>query len=188
MTMSQATFAKVRRVLIGSLAALAAISAAGAPAQEPMTAEAPQDAIFKRPTDVTLIMSTSHGKYDGTYQRSEVSQICGEQSAEMSLSGGKVFLVQFPDSLEQQEINDVNFGSAALVGGVTSTSKFYVTVGVVPKSGGRPPGYVLDTTHPDNTGTAALAVTGGTTQLKVDGVNDRGETINLTVVCKPRKR
>ena len=187
MTMSQATFAKVRRVLIGSLAALAAISAAGAPAQEPMTAEAPQDAIFKRPTDVTLIMSTSHGKYDGTYQRSEVSQICGEQSAEMSLSGGKVFLVQFPDSLEQQEINDVNFGSAALVGGVTSTSKFSVDVGVRTKQRYLP-SYILDTSHPDNKGTAVLTVTAGTTRLKVDGVNSQGQTINLTVVCKPGKR
>ena len=187
MTMSQATFAKVRRVLIGSLAALAAISAAGAPAQEPMTAEAPQDAIFKRPTDVTLIMSTSHGKYDGTYQRSEVSQICGEQSAEMSLSGGKVFLVQFPDSLEQQEINDVNFGSAALVGGVTSTSKFYLDVGVRTRRAFLP-SYHLDTSHPDDKGTAALTITGGTTRLKVDGVNSKGQTINLSVVCKPRER
>jgi hypothetical protein len=118
-TMPPAVFATVRRFLIGSLAALAAVSATGAPSGNLMTAEAQQDAALMRPTGVTLIMSTSGGKYDGTYQLSQVSRIRGEQSAEMTPQGGQMFLVEFLNDGDS-DIQSVSFNSAALVGGVHS--------------------------------------------------------------------
>ena len=37
------------------------------------------------------------------------------------------------------------------------------------------------------TGKAMLAVNGGTAQLAVEGRNDLGETLQMTVVCKPNR-
>jgi hypothetical protein len=162
----------------------------GVTASRAVVTAAPQTQQYpfnQRPTDVTVIMSTSRKKYDGTYTLSQTSLICGEVPKELNFSGEPAFLVQFPDGGDF-EINDVTFNSKALVGGVTSTGTFHLNVSVKSKQIGHPAAYVLDTTRPENAGTATLTTpSAGTTKLKVDGVNDRGETVNLTVVCKPRQ-
>ncbi len=141
----------------------------------------------QRPTDVTVIMSTSRGKYDGTYTASQTSTTCGEVPKELNFAGVAVFTVQFPDGGES-EIRDLTFNSKALVGGVVQTDKFYVSVSLASPRIGQPAAYVLNTEQPEMIGTATLATpSAGSTRLKISGVNDRGETIDLTVVCKPRR-
>lgn len=165
-----------------------AVAGAFAPTATATPTEAPANTVqqgrAQRPTDVTVIMSTSRGKYDGTYKLSQVSRLCGELKADENMSGVPVFVVQFPDDGDF-EVNDVTFSSTALVAGVTATDQFYLSVSLTSPKIGHPAACVLDTTRPGNTGRATLAVTGGTARLKVDGVNDRGETVDLTVVCKP---
>lgn len=141
----------------------------------------------ERPADVTVIMSTSRKKYDGTYRLSEVARVCGEVPKELNFAGVPSFLVQlYPDS-GQGEVQDVTFSSNELVGGVTTSTKFHLSVLVKSPVIGAPAAYVLDTKQPKMTGTARLTYPKpGTVQLKVDGVNDRGETVDLTLVCKPR--
>jgi len=176
---------------IGSIT-FGAFLLAGSAAPEGRTSEAPQAALEQRPTDVTVVMSTSRKKYDGTYTLSHRSRACGEVTQAMIDAFqhvSRMFLVEFPvvDGGDY-EVNDVTFNSKALVGGVTTTTKFYLSVGVKSPRIGHPAEYVLDTSKPDMTGTATLTTpSAGTVQLKVDGVNDRGETVNLTVVCAPRR-
>ena len=57
------------------------------------------------------------------------------------------------------------------------------------KDGGRPPSFVLRTKEPrfKETGKATLAAYGRTAQLAVEGRNDLGETLQMTVVCKPNR-
>lgn len=160
----------------------AAVAWAFAPSEAPPATL--QEGRAQRPTDVTVIMSTSRGKYDGTYRLSQISRLCGELKADENMSGVPVFVVEFPDDGDF-EINDVTFSSKTLVAGVTTTDEFYLSVNLKSPKIGHPAACVLDTTRPKNTGRATLAVTGGTVRLKVDGVNDRGETVDLTVVCKP---
>jgi hypothetical protein len=141
----------------------------------------------QRPTDVTVIMSSSRGKYDGTYTASQTSSTCGEVPMEMSFAGAAAFTVQFPDGGDS-EISDLAFSSKALVGGVLQTDTFSLSVSVKSPRIGQPSAYVLNTQQPKMTGTATLTTpSAGTTRLKVAGVNDRGETIEVTVVCKPRR-
>jgi hypothetical protein len=86
-------------------------------------------------------------------------------------------------------ITDVRFSSAALVGGARQTDKFHVSVTVSPSQmGGSPPAYVVDTTRMGAkvSGKATLQVNGGTSQLNVSAVNELGEMLQLTVVCKPK--
>ena len=156
-----------------------------------MLVAAPQEPKYpfnERPAEVKIVMSTSRGKYDGTYQLTEVARVCGEVPKELNFAGVASFIVQlYPDS-GVGEVQDVTFGSKELVGKVTTTSKFNLSVNLKSPKIGSPPAYVLDTEQPKMTGTAKLTtISPGTTQLKIDGVNDRGETIDLTLVCKPRK-
>jgi hypothetical protein len=148
--------------------------------------QTPQYPFNQRPTDVTVIMSTSRGKYDGTYTSSDTSAVCGEVPKELNFAGVPAFSVQFPDGADL-EVHDVTFSSKVLVGGVTTTSEFFLSVSLKSPRIGQPAAYVLDTSQPKMTGTATLTTpAAGTTKLKINGVNDRGETVNLTLVCKPR--
>jgi hypothetical protein len=135
-------------------------------------------------------MSTSRKKYDGTYTLSQTSRGCGEVTQAMVDSFQRVsrmYVVDFPVADGgDYEINDVTFFSAALVGGVTTTTRFHLSVNVKSTQIGHPAAYVLDTERPNMTGTATLISKAGTDRLRVNGVNDRGETVDLTVVCKPR--
>jgi hypothetical protein len=149
----------------------------------------PQHPFNQRPADVTVIMSTSHKKYDGTYTLSQIASVCGEVPAELNFAGVPAFIIHFPHELGEYQITDVTFDSKVLVGGVTTTTKFFLSVSPRSPAIGSPSAYVLDTTQPKMTGTATLTTPSpGTTKLKVDGVNDRGETVNLTMVCKPRPK
>jgi hypothetical protein len=140
----------------------------------------------QRPADVTIMMSTSRGKYDGTYTASQLAQVCGEVPADRNFAGVLSFIVQFPDA-DAGEVRDVTFGSKTLVKGVTTTSSFQLNVSLKSPKIGAPEVYVLDTAQPKMTGIASLAtVSPGSIELRVKGVNDRGETIDLRMVCKPR--
>jgi hypothetical protein len=152
------------------------------------TSQEPQYPFNQRPADVSVIMSTSRGKYDGTYSLSQVASICGEVPAELNFAGVPAFLVQFPYEIGDYQVTDVTFDSKVLVGGVTTTTKFHLSVSLRSPRIGSPSAYVLDTLQPKMTGTATLTTpSAGTVKLKVDGVNDRGETVNLTMVCQPRR-
>jgi hypothetical protein len=145
-----------------------------------------QQPFNQRPADVTVVMSTSRGKYDGTYTTSQRAMVCGEVPANLNFAGVPAFIVQFPDGGDS-EVQDVTFDSKVLVGGVTTTTKFHLSVSVKSPRIGYPAAYVLDTLQPKMSGTATLSSPSpGSTKLKVAGVNDRGETIDLTMVCRPR--
>ena len=147
-----------------------------------------QEPFNMRPTDVTVVMSTSRGLYDGTYTSSQVSKICGVVPKELNFSGVPAFLVNFPDDAGNGQVQDVTFDSKELVGNVTKTTRFYLSVSLQAPRIGSPYPYVLDTSQPKMTGSAIVATPSpGTTTLTVRGVNDRGETVDLTLTCKPRK-
>jgi len=121
-------------------------------------------------------------------EQSIVAQVCGEVPKEMNFAGVPTFIVQFPDAGDG-EVQDVAFGSQVLIGTTTTTTAFMLNVSVKSPRIGAPPVYVLDTSRPKMSGQATLASPSpGTTQLTVDGVNDKGETIHMTVTCGPRSR
>jgi hypothetical protein len=141
----------------------------------------------ERPANATAVMSTSNGKYDGTYSLSAVARVCGEVPAEMNFAGVPAFGVTlYPDSGEG-ELTDVTFDSKELVGDVMTSAVFFLSVHPQSPAIGSPSAYVLDTSKPDMRGTAVLTYPeAGTLQLKVNGVNDMGETIELLLTCLPR--
>jgi hypothetical protein len=98
------------------------------------------------------------------------------------------FNVEFPYEGDF-EIVDLSFAADTLVSGAT-TDKYYLAVSLKTKDGGRPPSFVLRTKEPrfKETGQAKLSVDGGTAQLEVDGKNALGQTLQMTLVCKPRER
>jgi len=151
-----------------------------------LATRAPADTINQRPTDVTLIMGNSR-RYAGTYQASGISRICGHGPLRDLAGFVDGFTLLFPDG-EDLEIEDINFGADTLPVGKT-TKSFYVAISLKAKQGGRPPVYVVRANQPEfkETGTATLTAKGGTATLKVVGVNDMGETMDMTVVCKPQK-
>jgi hypothetical protein len=161
----------------------------GLPAALLLVAALPQgqEPFNERPSEVTVVMSTSRGVYDGTYTLTDTARVCGEVPAELNFSGKASFIVQlYPDN-GQGEVQDVTFGSTDLAGGKMTTGTFNLSVIVTSPKIGKPPAYVLDTSQPKMTGTATLSVPApGSVRLRVDGVNDRGETIQLTLTCKPR--
>jgi hypothetical protein len=171
------------------LSAFAMISATGASAPNRATARTWQNPVNQRPTDVTLIMGNSR-RYTGTYSASQLSQTCGELRPEESITGERMFIVEFPYD-GTPEITAVSFGSFKLVSGTTTTDQFRLNVSVKAKQGGQPPGFAIDTVPPVQRnmghGTATLSVSAGTTTLRVAGANEMGETIDITLVCKRRQ-
>jgi hypothetical protein len=155
----------------------------------PRAAQTPQQtAMAQRPTDVTVVIANSR-VYAGTFHTIAPSRVCGELPAELNFAGVASFVVEFPDA-DNTEITNVTFGSTSLVGGTTTTGSFRLDVGVKAKDGGRPPNYVLNTDPPNPgvTGTATRTSSAGTDTLKVTGRNEMGETIEMTLVCKPRPK
>jgi hypothetical protein len=179
----------IRRTTPSLLAAVVAISALGNLAPDLVTAQTGQNPANQRPTDVTLIMANSQ-RYTGTYHASQRSQTCGELRPEESMMGERVFNVEFPYD-GTPEITAVSFGSFKLVSGVTTTDQFRLNVSVNAKQGGKPPVFAIDTVPPVprnmGHGTATLNVAAGTARLRVVGANEMGETIDITLVCKPRQ-
>jgi hypothetical protein len=148
-----------------------------------------QPAITQRPSDVTATMANSR-LYTGVYQGTLKSRMCGE--TDPMYTGSHTYLVEYPDIDDPatiKGITDVRFSSTALVGGAKETDKFHVSITVSPSQmGGSPPAYVVDTTRAGAkvSGKATLQVNGGTSRLSVSAVNELGETLQLTVVCKPK--
>ena len=178
-----------RRTTRPVLAAVVAMSALGTLAPDLVTAQTGQNLAHQRPTDVTLIMGNSR-RYTGTYRASQRSLTCGELSPEQSITGERMFVVEFPYD-GTPEITAVTFGSFKLVAGVTTTNQFRLNVNVKAKQGGEPPGFAINTVPPVprnmGRGTATLSVAAGTATLRVVGANEMGETIDITLVCKPRQ-
>ena len=158
-------------------------SPAAAPA-EPAAAEQ-RDTISRRPVDIALTIANSR-TYAGSYRATGISRGCGNMV--LSMTGQeKAFNVEFPYEGDF-EIVDLSFAADTLAPG-TETDKYYLSVSLKTKDGGRPPSFVLRTKEPrfKETGKAQLAVDGGTAQLTVSGSNDLGETLKMTVVCKPKR-
>jgi hypothetical protein len=145
-----------------------------------------QDPNAQRPTEVTVVFANSR-TYTGTYRTTAPSRICGELAPELNFSGKRAFVIEFPDA-DNTQVTNVAFGSTTLVSGTTTTGSFRLNVGVKLANGGQPPQYVLNTDPPSQrvSGTATRATASGTDTIKVTGANEMGETIELTVVCKPR--
>ncbi len=122
---------------------------------------------------------------DGAFTASGVSGVCGVIPKEASLTGEAIFVIEFPNDAPTGTITSVSFGSKELVGGVTKSARFRLSVGVLTAKGGRPPAYVLNTDsgNAKASGTAILSEAKGITTLRVTGHEVMGETIDLTVVC-----
>jgi hypothetical protein len=149
---------------------------------------AAQAALLQRPTEVTAVLGNSPRLYNGKYSTSQVSRMCGETDPLQSFTGQRIFVVEYPlDYNGTAEIVDVRFSSRSLVGPIRQTNTFFVSVTVKAKIGGQPPAYVVDTERPaaGNSGTASLEIKGGVTRLSVRGVDQLGQTLDLTVVCHP---
>ena len=160
-------------------------TAAPAAAQAEPAAAEQRDTISRRPVDIALTIGNSR-TYAGSYRASGISRGCGNMV--LSMTGQeKAFNVEFPYEGEF-EIVDLSFAADTLAPG-TATDKYYLSVSLKTKDGGRPPSFVLRTKEPrfKETGKATLAVNGGTAQLAVEGRNDLGETLQMTVVCKPNR-
>jgi len=148
-----------------------------------------QPAITQRPSDVTATLANSR-LYTGVYKGTLKSRMCGE--TDPMFTGSRTYLFEYPDIDDPttiKGITDVRFFSAALIGGAKDTDEFFVSVTVSPSQmGGSPPAYVVDTTRVGAkvSGKATLQVNGGTSQLSVSAVNELGETLQLTVVCKAK--
>jgi hypothetical protein len=160
-------------------------TAAPAAAQAEPAAAAQRDTISRRPVDIALTIGNSR-TYAGSYRASGVSRGCGNMV--LSMTGQEqAFNVEFPYEGDF-EIVDLSFAADTLAAGA-ATDKYYLSVSLKTKDGGRPPSFVLRTNEPrfKETGKAKLAVNGGTAQLGVEGRNDLGETLQMTVVCKPNR-
>lgn len=145
----------------------------------------------ERPADVRIEISNSRKRYDGTFALTGVARVCGVLPAELNFSGVPAFVVQFyPDPATGKEaVGDVTFGSTELVGNVTTSQKFDLSVTVQSAAIGRPPAFVLNTKGTAKVrGTATLLpAKPGVTVLKVEGADEMGATISLTLTCLPRK-
>ena len=145
--------------------------------------------IHQRPTTVQALITGSPRLRDGTYVASGKSSICGVIPKLSSLTGEALFSVEFPNDLPGEtsgSVRSLSFASRELASGAPLANRFKLNVSVVDAQGGRPPAYVLITDPPkaNVTGTAKLATAAGITTLTVQGREESGETINLTVTCR----
>ena len=161
------------------------LAVAVAPVWQPADAQS----IYQRPTVARATIAGSHKLYDGTFNGSGKSNMCGVIPKESSMTGTDAFIIEYPyDDPGNSGIQSIAFGSSLLGPKSKKTSVFRLSVAVRLPNGSKPYAYVLNTdepTKPKNKGTATL-VTGaaGALKLTVAGTNDRGETINFTVDCK----
>lgn len=140
----------------------------------------------ERPAEATVVIQNSH-RYEGRYELNTLARVCGEVPAEMNFAGVPVFTVQFYPESGQGAIRDITFSSKELVGGITDSSSFHLSVIVYSPAIGSPPAYVLDTSRPGVSGEARLVASEkGTHELSIDGVNEMDERIQLTLKCQPR--
>ncbi len=161
-----------------------AVEPAAAPAVLPAEVAPVEDLGSDRPATVSLSLSNSR-TYEGDYQASGRARICGNAMRAMN---GKVNGFNFEFPVEGDfEIVDVAFAAEELPAGSTTT-QYYLSVGVKAKRGGRPPSFVLRTNQPQfhEVGRATRSEEGGTLRIVVEGVNDLGERLQMTAECGPR--
>jgi hypothetical protein len=178
------------RWAMASMALLA--GAMAAPVGSGVSAAQSQHPSNERPADVRIEMSNSRKRYDGAYALTGIARVCGVLPAERNFAGVPAFAVHFyPDPPTGKEaVMDVTFDSKELVGNVTVSQRFFLSVSLQSAAIGRPPAYVLDTARPGSKvrGTATLLpAKPGVTVLKVEGADELGATINLTLTCTPGK-
>lgn len=146
-----------------------------------------QASLLQRPTGVSAVLQNSPKLYDGSYAGTGVSRMCGEVDPSQSFAPARSFLVEYPlDASNDATITDVRFNSKALVGGITETQTFYVSI-TVKRGTGRPPAYVVDTerTPASGSGKAVLKVTNGVAELRVTAQDPLGAELQLIVTCRP---
>ena len=141
--------------------------------------------IYGRKTTARAQITGSPKLRDGAFTASGVSGICGVIPKESSMTGEATFVIEFPNDVPTGTVTSVAFGSKELVGGVTKSTRFRLSVGVLTANGGRPPAYVLNTDAPNAkvSGIAILSEAKGVTTLNVTGAEVMGETITLSVIC-----
>ena len=163
-----------RLVIVAACLAGGAVSSA---AQSP--------SINGRTTTAKALIAGSPKLRDGSFNASGVSGVCGVIPKEASITGEANFVIEFPNDTPTGTITSISFGSKEFVGGVTRSTVFRLSVGVLTANGGRPPLYVLNTDSGNAkvSGTAILSEAKGVTTLRVTGQEVMGETIDLTVVC-----
>lgn len=146
-----------------------------------------EDAPFnERPADASVVIENS-SRYEGVFALSTLARVCGEVPAELNFAGVPAFIVHFYPENGQGQVRDITFDSKELVGGVTVASAFFLSVSVWSSAIGNPPAYVLDTSKSGVSGAAKLTSSDqGALELHVDGTNEMGERIRLSLKCWPR--
>lgn len=142
----------------------------------------------ERPAEAVAVMS---GRYAGTYRLTDIARFCGEVPGELNAAGVTAFVVLFyPDpGPGKGGIDDVTFDSKELIGKVTSSTKFFLSLNLTSPKIGSPPAYVLNTSQPGSSGTATVTTPSpGTIELKVKGTESLYGSVDLTVTCKPRAK
>jgi hypothetical protein len=149
-----------------------------------LIATAQPASIYGRAIDASAVISGSPRLRDGSFQLSGKAAICGEIPKESSLTGEAAFVIELSGDT-QGSMTTITFGSK-LAGREATATAFRLSVGVTTAQGGRPPLYVLNTDPPGrgNSGTATLTQTAEGATLKVIGVNEAKENIELTVRCR----
>ena len=148
-----------------------------------------QPAISQRPSSVSATIVNSPKLYNGVYEGSLKSRICGE--TDPMYVGRRAFVFEYPDTDDPSTIKgitDATFTSDELVGQERVTTKFHVTITVAPSGLGRyPPAYVVNTLVPGRgTGQATLAITGGSLELNITAVDPLGAALQMKITCGPK--
>lgn len=148
----------------------------------PAASQAPS--IYQRHIGASATISGSPRLRDGQFQLTGKAAICGVIPKEASLTGEATFVIEVAGDTAGS-MTSITFGSNQLVGPGSSATRFNLSVGVVTPNGGRPPLFVLntDSPRPGNSGTASLTVVKSVATLKVVGVNDAKESIELSITC-----
>ncbi len=125
--------------------------------------------------------------YEGHYRAVGLSRFCGTMTLGQP-ERAKSFSVEFPYEGEF-EIRALSFDAESLPSGSTTTN-YYVSVSLTTSDGGKPAAIVHRTRKSEfnERGTASLMVTCETARLKIDGHDDRGQTLDLIVVCGPKRK
>ena len=96
--------------------------------------------------------------------------------------------MQFPDDGEF-EIRDLDFDAKILPPGAATLS-FRISVSVTTAKGAKPAAFVLRPNQPEfnERGSASLEMDGETAKLEVSGSDPMGQSLQLTIVCGPKKK
>ena len=145
------------------------------------------DSTTLRPTDVVVTISNDT-HYNGTYRARGMSRVCGKLDLMMPHLDNS-FVVEFPDDEPNLDVRALSFDADTLAPGSTTTS-FYLSVGIRTAQGGTPPAFVVRAREPRfaEPGTAIRAKAASRDSLTVDGVATSGTKVGVRaiVVCQPK--